>query len=99
MGGGKRLIVGVLRAELALGGTRSLKDKRRIIQSLLDRARREFRVAAAEVELQESWRRAVLGFACVSSEGQHASQILSRVAAMIERESEVMLVEAATELL
>lgn len=93
------MIVGVLRAELALGGVRSLKDKRRIIQSLLDRARREFRVAAAEVEAQDSWRRAVLGFACVSSRGAHASQILARVTAMIERESDVTLLDASSELL
>lgn len=93
------MVVGVLRAELTLGGSRSLKDKRRVIQSLLDRARREFRVAAAEVEAQESWGRAVLGFACVSSEGGHASRILARVTAMIEREDEVTLLAASTELL
>ncbi len=93
------MVVGVLRAELSLGGTRSLKDKRRIIQSLLDRARREFRVAAAEVEAQDSWRRAVLGFACVSAEGAHARRILARVTALIERETEVTLLDASSELL
>lgn len=93
------MIVGVLRTDLRLGGTRSLKDKRRIIQSLLDRVHRQFRMAAAEVDYQESWRRSALGFACVSSEAEHATRMLSRVVGLIERETEVDLVDYAIEIL
>ncbi len=91
--------MGILRAELRLAGTRSLKDKRRIIQSLLDRTRREYRVAAAEVDQQDSWRRATLGFACVSDAAEHASQILSRVTGLIERDSQVEVIDYAVEIL
>ncbi len=93
------MIVGVLRVELRLPGARSLKDKRRVVQSLLDRARREYRVAAAEVDRQENWRRATLGFACVSAATDHASQILSRVAGLIERETRVELIDYGIEIL
>ena len=93
------MIVGVLRVELRLAGARSLKDKRRVVQSLLDRARREFRVAAAEVDRQDSWRRATLGFACVSAAADHASQILSRVTGLIEREPRVELIDYTIEIL
>lgn len=93
------MIVGVLRVELRLGEARSLKDKRRVIRSLLDRTRREYRVAAAEVDRQDSWRRATLGFACVSEAAEHATQILSRVTGLIEREARVELIDYAIELL
>jgi uncharacterized protein YlxP (DUF503 family) len=93
------VIVGVLRVELRLAGARSLKDKRRVVQSLLDRARREYRVAAAEVDQQDSWRRATLGFACVSAAADHAAQILSRVTGLIERETRVELIDYAIEIL
>jgi hypothetical protein len=93
------VIVGVLRVELRLGEARSLKDKRRVIRSLLDRTRREYRVAAAEVDRQDSWRRATLGFACVSEAAEHATQILSRVTGLIEREARVELIDYAIELL
>lgn len=93
------MIVGVLRAELALNGTRSLKDKRRIIKSLLERAQRQFRVAAAEVDEQDRWGRAVLGFACVSGASDHANQILSRVVSFIDRETEADLTDYSIEIL
>ena len=93
------MIVGVLRVDLRLGGTRSLKDKRRIIQSLLDRVHRQSRMAAAEVDAQESWRRSTLAFACVSGETQHATRMLSRVVGLIEREAQVDLVDYTIEIL
>ncbi len=93
------MIVGVLRVELRLTDARSLKDKRRVVQSLLERARREYHVAAAEVDRQESWRQATLGFACVSDAAEHASRVLSRVTGLIERETRVELVDYAIEIL
>jgi len=93
------VIVGVLRAELRLGGTRSLKDKRRIIRSLLDRAWRQYRVAAAEVDRQDSVRHATLGFACVSAASDHATQVLARVTGLIERDAQVELIDYAVEIL
>jgi len=93
------VIVGVLRVELRLTDARSLKDKRRIVQSLLDRARQEYHVAAAEVDRQESWRQAALGFACVSEAAEHASRVLSRVVSLIQRETRVEVVDYAIEIL
>ena len=93
------MIVGVLRADLRLGGTQSLKDKRRIVKSLLERAHREFRVAAAEVDYQENHRRAALGFACVSPAAHHANQVLSHVVTLIERETEADLIDYSIEVL
>jgi uncharacterized protein YlxP (DUF503 family) len=93
------MVIGVLRAELALDGPQSLKDKRRIVKSLLDRAQRHYRVAAAEVDQQDSWRRAVLGFACVSARGDHAQQILHRLVGWIERETDAHLIDYSIEIL
>ena len=56
-------------------------------------------MAAAEVDRQDSWRRATLGFACVSAAADHASQILSRVTGLIEREPRVELIDYTIEIL
>ncbi|MGB0389748.1 MAG: DUF503 domain-containing protein, partial [Ardenticatenaceae bacterium] len=45
--------------------SRTLKEKRRIIKSLLARARQNFNVAAAEVDLQDVQGAASLGFVTV----------------------------------
>ena len=78
------MVVGKCLVRLRLNGTRSLKDKRRVIQSVLTRMCREFGVACAEVGENEAWGRAVLGVACVSNDGGHAQDVLRRAILWLE---------------
>ncbi|MBI2200597.1 MAG: DUF503 domain-containing protein, partial [Armatimonadetes bacterium] len=52
------MVVGVLHIQFSLPSANNLKDKRRLLTSLLDRLHNRFNVAAAEVDQQDSWRRA-----------------------------------------
>ncbi len=60
--------VGVCELTLRLPGNRSLKDKRHVVRSIVDRVTRRFRTNIAEVEGQDEHDRAVLGFAVVGSD-------------------------------
>ncbi|MEX2356172.1 MAG: DUF503 domain-containing protein [Thermaerobacterales bacterium] len=73
------MIVGVCTVRLALPGTNSLKAKRSVIKGLMHRARRQFEVAAAEVDEQDQHRRAILAFVCVANEGRHAEAVLQKL--------------------
>ena len=74
------MIVGAAQVRLRLPEhVLSLKEKRHIVRSLLDRTRAKFGVAAAEVESNELWQIADLGFACVSNSEAHARDILEHV--------------------
>ncbi len=92
------MVIGVLQVELSLPATHSLKDKRRLLKSLLDRLHNEFRVAAAEVDAQDDHRHAHLAVSCVSTDARHAHQILSRVMEVVERESEMIVVRYEMEM-
>lgn len=91
-------MVGTLRVALSLPGPRSLKDKRRIVHSLLQRLHNEFAVAAAEVDDQDLWGRTTLGIAVVTNDGQHADQVLARVLRYIERQPEAVIVDYDVEI-
>jgi uncharacterized protein len=78
------MIVGALRIVLHLPESHSLKDKRQIVKSLLARARNEFAVSAAETGDQDRWQVAELGFACVSGNASHTTEVLEKVARFIE---------------
>ncbi len=72
------------RLELLLPEGSSLKDKRRLVRSLVERSRRRFNVAVAEVDALDAWRRAVLGLACVSNQHSHARAMLEEVVRWFE---------------
>ncbi|HXX37245.1 MAG TPA: DUF503 domain-containing protein [bacterium] len=92
------MVVGVLHVECSLPGTHSIKDKRRIISSLLDHLHRRFHVAAAEVDHQDSWRRAGIAVACVSTDTRHADEILAHVASVIDRRGDLVLLDYHVEM-
>lgn len=91
------MFVGVLQAELAVPGAFSLKDKRRVVKSLLERLRREHGVAAAEVADQDVWNRARIGVAFVSNDARHARSSLDAVVLRLERERDASLLDAQIE--
>lgn len=78
------MVVGVLRLGLHLEGVASLKEKRGVVQRILGRCRNRFPVSAAEVDDQDCWQSAVLGFAVVSSSEQVIAPILDRVERHVE---------------
>ena len=92
------MVIGVLQVELSLPGSHSLKDKRRLVKSLLDRLHNEFNVAAAEIDAQDNYRQAHLAVTCVSTESRHANQILSHIMSAVEREAEMVVVRYEMEL-
>ena len=64
----------------------SLKDKRRIVKSLIERLKNRFHLSAAEVDLQESLIFAHIGGAFVSNSRNFGESVLNKALKMIENE-------------
>jgi ribosome-binding factor A len=77
------MVIGILQFELVIEGAESLKDKRSVVRSVKDRLHREHQVSVAEVASQDSLARAVLGLACVATDGARAGQVLDQITAKL----------------
>lgn len=84
--------IGVLTLEVRIEDSRSLKDKRHVVQGLKDRLRSKFNVAVAEIDCQDLWQRAVVAAVTVSGDRAYAENLLQRV----EREAASILGGALT---
>ena len=71
--------VGVCQIKLRLPENSSLKGKRQILKSIISRVKNKFNVAVAEVDDNEAWQLATIGVCCISNDGRHANQMLSKV--------------------
>ena len=87
------MVVGICRVVLALPWNDSLKGKRSVVKSVLERARTRFHVAAAEVEDLDAHRRATLGFAVVSNDVRHAQSVIDKLVSFIASATEAQLVD------
>ncbi len=77
--------------------SRSLKDKRKVLNSLKERIHNRFHVSVAEVEHSELWQRSTFGVAVVSTAMDHANEILSKTVNFIEQDGRVQLLSYSIE--
>ena len=77
--------IGLLTLEIYIPDARSLKDKRQVLRSLKDRLRRQFNIAIAELDHQETWQRALVGVVTISGDTRHLEDSLEKVANESER--------------
>jgi len=85
------------RLQLDLPGVTSLKEKRRILKSLMSRLRQDFNLSIAEVGSNDVLRRCELGAAVVANDIKHASRVMDKAINKIESNYEVVLAHVSTE--
>jgi uncharacterized protein len=78
------MVVGVCHLELYLHDNFSLKGKRQVLRSIVQRARQRFNIAIAEVAEQDLWQKAVLGICAVGNDRQRVNSTLDQVINFIE---------------
>ncbi|HYM51017.1 MAG TPA: DUF503 domain-containing protein [Candidatus Limnocylindrales bacterium] len=73
------MVVGTCELTLRLPENHSLKGKRQVSRSLIQRLRNRFNVSVAEVCDQDHWQTLSLGVCYVSDDARHANEVLSKV--------------------
>ncbi len=92
--------IGYIRLKFYLPGCLSLKEKRRRLKPMLERIRREFNIAAAEIDHQDVWQTAEIGLVTLSNDPRHAERCLQTAVNWIEeRFPELIIEEEALELI
>ncbi|MDX2162590.1 MAG: DUF503 domain-containing protein [bacterium] len=84
--------VGVCTLYLELPELSSIKEKRRILKSLLARLHNTFNVSAAEIDLNDDLGTAVIAFAVVSNSASHSNAVLSKTLHWIEQNAHDVVV-------
>jgi uncharacterized protein len=91
------VVVGVCRIVLNIDDAYSLKEKRHVIKSIIERMKSRFNASISEVEMNDIWNRAVIGVSCVSNEAGHSDSMMSSIVNFIENDGRVDLVDYCTE--
>ncbi len=73
------MVVGTLKIEFYLSDNRSLKGKRKIVRSMVDKTRSRFNVAVAEVGSNDKWQRIEIGISTVGNDRRHIDSSLNRI--------------------
>lgn len=73
----------------------SLKDKRSVIKSIVEKTHRKYNVSAAEVAEMDMLNKAVIGFGVVSNNRKVCLQILQRIINDIDNKYDVEIIDTS----
>lgn len=78
------MVVGLLRLELFIPTSNSLKEKRHIVKSIIGRVESKYNVSISEVDNHDLWQRVTIGIAHVSETGEQTKKVLDSIDRFIE---------------
>ena len=93
------MIVGLLTLDLHIPEANSLKSKRRVIKSLIEKIKNKFNVSISEVDMQNLWQRSVIGIAYVSNETVMINRVFEKTRTQVNNTHSVELINSDMEML
>lgn len=80
------MVISMIQLIIELPDIGSIKEKRRIVNSLREKLRVRFKISVAEVDLQDSLRFSQIGGAVVSNSKRYGEQVMMKVLNFVENE-------------
>ena len=93
------MVIGILKIELLLHNNRSLKGKRKIVKSMVDKVKHRFNVAIAETGSNDKWQKIELGVSSIGNDRRHIDASLNNVLDYLDSLYLAEIVDAKMEIL
>jgi len=92
------MIVAAARITLMIPNNHSLKGKRQVVRSLVEKVRHRFEAAIAEVEDHDLWQKAQLGVALVGNDSRLLQRRLDQIMQYLENQHLAEIIDSQVEL-
>lgn len=86
------MIVGTCEIEIIIYEANSLKEKRQVIKSIIERIKTRFNASAAEVGYNDLWNRSIIGVAVVSNKKALCESMISKIIDFVDNDDRVEII-------
>jgi uncharacterized protein YlxP (DUF503 family) len=93
------MIIGIARIKLSANWCHSLKEKRMVVKSIVNKVKHRFNVSIAEIDALDFHQTIILGIACVTNSSKHANSEVQNIVEYIQNNTEAYLEEVSIEIL
>lgn len=93
------MIIGRCLIRLRLFSPNSLKEKRRILKSLIERLKSRYNISIAEVGENDSWQIAEIGIAAVANKSVFADEVINKIVHFIDNFDSVEIIDIDIEMI
>ncbi len=95
--GVKNMIIGTGTIHMKADWCHSLKEKRMVVQSIVQKVRNKFNVSISEIEDLDMHNSIVIGFAVVTNDTRYANSVVQKVLDFIEDNTEAVVIDSNIE--
>jgi len=78
------MVVGIGLLDILIPESRSLKEKRSVLKSILKRTQNEFNISIAEVGRHDNWKHGVIGFSVVGNDRRYINSKMDKILRFID---------------
>lgn len=93
------MVVGICCLDLRISENNSLKGKRRILKSMIERVTNKFNVSIAEVGNHDLWQSSQIGFCMVSNNRRFVNSALDKIIDFIEEMNIAEIIKSDIEII
>lgn len=78
------MVVGICQIDLVIHDNHSLKGKRQVLKTIMEKVKNRFNVSIAEVADNDVWQRSQIGLSVVANDSRHVNSVLDKTLNFIE---------------
>lgn len=86
------MIVGSCEIEFIIYESNSLKEKRHVVKSIIERIKSRFNASAAEVDYNDIWNRSAIGVAVVSNKKALCESMILKIIDFVDNDERVEII-------
>lgn len=93
------MIIGICTCEIFIFNANSLKSKRSVVKSIIEKSKNRFNISIAEVGDSDKWQKSIIAFSTISNEQKVVEETMDKVINFFDSYSEIEIISIKRELL
>lgn len=93
------MIIGICTCKIFIFNANSLKSKRSVVKSIIEKSKNRFNISIAEVGDNDKWQKSIIAFSTISNEQKVVEETMDKVINFFDSYSEIEIISIKRELL
>ena len=91
------MIIGSCEIELIIYSSNSLKEKRHVIKSIIERLKSRFNISICEIGEQDKWQKSIIGLCTLSNSTRIVDETIDKIINFIENDNRIEIINIQRE--
>lgn len=93
------MIIGICTCEIFIFNANSLKSKRSVVKSIIEKSKNRFNISIAAVGENDKWQKSIIAFSTISNDQKIVEETIEKVINFFDSYSEIEIINIKREIL